>query len=153
MLPLKKIVWPTDFSDPANEGLKIATELAAQFSAELLLVHVVAPLPTMQCGAAPTGFHIPSVLKEIQDSAKKSLEEIRRERIPADIQVRTFVINGRPAHEIVKLAEDESADIIVISSQGESAWHRFVFGSVAEKVVRHAECPVLTIPAPNQSEE
>ena len=153
MLPLKKIVWPTDFSVPAYEGLKIATELAVQFSAEMLLVHVVAPLPTMQGGVAPTGFHIPSVLKEIQDSAQKSLEEIRRERIPAGIQARTFVIHGRPGHEIVKLAEDEKADIIVIASQGESAWHRFVFGSVAEKVVRHADCPVLKVQAPDRQME
>lgn len=46
MLPLKKIVWPTDFSEPANEGLKVATELSAEFSAEMLLVHVISPLPT-----------------------------------------------------------------------------------------------------------
>jgi hypothetical protein len=50
MLPLKKIVWPTDFSNPAYEGLKIAVELALQFSAEMLLVHVVAPLPTIEGG-------------------------------------------------------------------------------------------------------
>ena len=64
MLPLKKIVWPTDFSVPAYEGLKIATELAVQFSAEMLLVHVVAPLPTMQGGVAPTGW--PAWLNSIQ---------------------------------------------------------------------------------------
>ena len=150
MLPLKKIVCPTDFSEPADEGLKIARELATQFSAEMLLVHVVAPLPAMHGGVAPTGFHIPAVLEELEGSAKNSLEEIRREKLPAEIQARTFVILGRPAHEIVALAEQEKADIIVIASQGESGWQRFVFGSVAEKVVRHADCPVLTIRAPNQ---
>ena len=153
MLPLKKIVWPTDFSDPSYAGLKIATELAIQFSAQMLLVHVVAPLPTMHGGVAPTGFHIPSVLKEMQESAEKSLGEIRREGIPAEIQARTVVIHGRPAHEIVKLAEQEKADIIVIATHGESGWQRFVFGSVAEKVVRHANCPVLTVRAPDQQEE
>jgi len=55
MLPLKKIVCPTDFSEPADEGLKIARELATQFSAEMLLVHVVAPMPAMHGGSAPTG--------------------------------------------------------------------------------------------------
>ena len=53
MLPLKKILWPTDFSEPASEGLKIARELATHFSGEILLVHVVAPLPTMHGAAAP----------------------------------------------------------------------------------------------------
>ena len=153
MLPLKRIVCPTDFSEPADEGLKIAKELATQFSAEMLLVHVVAPLPAMHGGVAPTGFHIPAVLEEFEGSAKNSLEEIRREKLPAEIKARTFVILGRPAHEIVALAEQEKADIIVIATQGESGWQRFVFGSVAEKVVRHAECPVLTIRSPNPEEE
>lgn len=153
MLPLKRIVWPTDFSEPSYEGLKIASELAAQYSGEILLVHVVAPMPIMHGGAAPTGFHIPSVLKEIEESSQKSLDEIRREAVPAEIQARTFVIHGRPAHEIVNLAAHENADLIVIPTHGESGWQRFVFGSVAEKVVRHAECPVLTIRAPKSEEK
>ena len=153
MLPLKKIVCPTDFSEPAAEGLKIAKELAIQFSAEILLVHVVTPLPAMHGSAAPTGFHIPTVLEELEGSAKNSLEEIRREKLPAEIQSRMFVIHGQPAHEIVSLAAQEKADIIVIASQGESGWQRFVFGSVAERVVRNADCPVLTIRAPNPQEE
>jgi len=150
MLPLKKILCPTDFSEPAYEGFKIARELATQFSAEMLLVHVVSPLPLMHGGAAPTGFHIPAVLEEIQESAKNSLEKIRLEKLPDEIKTRTFVIQGRPAHEIVQLAQQEKADIIVIATHGESGWQRFVFGSVAEKVVRNAECPVLTIRAPNR---
>jgi nucleotide-binding universal stress UspA family protein len=64
-----------------------------------------------------------------------------------------IVIHGKPAHEIVSLASQEMADIIVIATQGESGWQRFVFGSVAEKVVRHADCPVLTIRAPNPEEK
>ncbi len=153
MLPLRKILFPTDFSEPAFEGFKIARELAAQFSAEMLLVHVVSPLPAMHGGVAPTGFHIPSVLEEIQKSANKSLEEIRREKLPAEIRTRTFVIHGRPAHEIVQLAAQEKVDIIVIATHGESGWQRFVFGSVAEKVVRHADCPVLTIRASGPEKE
>ena len=153
MLPLKKIIWPTDFSDPAYESLKDAVELAEQFSAEMLLVHVVGPLPTIDGALAPTGFNISAVLKEIEFSAKKSLVKIRRERIPLDIRVRTLVIPGMPAHEIVKLAENENADIIVMPTHGESGWHRFVFGSVAEKVIRHAECPVLAIRLPHQDEK
>ena len=81
--------------------------------------------------------------------AANSLDEIRKEKMPADVSFRTSVVQGRPADEIVKLAEPEKADLIVISSHGESGWHRFMFGSVAEKVVRSAECPVLTIRAPN----
>lgn len=150
MLPLKKILCPTDFSEPAFEGFKIAGELAAQFSAEMLLVHVISPLPVVHGGPAPTGFQIPAILEELQRSAEKSLVKMQREKLPADIQARTFVMHGRPAHEIVELATREKVDIIVIATHGESGWQRFVFGSVAEKVVRHADCPVLTVRAPNQ---
>ena len=153
MLPWKKILWPTDFSEPAYEGLKIATELATQFSSEIFLVHVIAPMPTMQGAAAPTGFHLPTVLEELQESAQKSLEDIRQAKIPAEIQARSFVVHGKPANEIVRLASQEKADIIVIPTHGESGWQRFVFGSVAEKVVRLADCPVLTIRAPEQEKE
>ncbi|MGD2272854.1 MAG: universal stress protein, partial [Desulfobacterales bacterium] len=83
--------------------------------------------------------HMSSVLQEIEASAKKTLEEIRRERIPAVIQVRSFVTHGNPANEIVSLAAREKADIIVMAPQGESGWQRFVFGSVAERVVRIAD--------------
>lgn len=153
MLPLKKILWPTDFSEPADEGLKIAIELATQFSAELFLVHVVAPMPTMQGAAAPTGFHIPTVLEELHESAKKSLDEIQQKRIPAEIKAHTCVVDGKPAHEIVQLAAREKIDLIVIPTQGESGWQRFFFGSVAEKVVRLADCPVLTIRAPEEEKD
>ena len=153
MLPLRKILWPTDFSEPAYEGLRIATELAIQFSSEILLVHVVAPMPTMAGASAPTGFHLPTVLEELQESAQKSLEDIRQAKIPAEVQARTFVVHGKPANEIVRLAAQEKADIIVIPTHGESGWQRFVFGSVAEKVVRLAGCPVLTIRAPEEDKE
>lgn len=153
MLPLRKILWPTDFSEPADEGLKIALELATQFSAEILLVHVIAPMPSMYGAAAPTGFHIPTILEELQESVQKSLEKIRQAKIPAEIKCRTCVVNGKPAPEIVQLAAQEKADVIVISTHGESGWQRFVFGSVAEKVVSLADCPVLTIRAPAEDEE
>jgi hypothetical protein len=63
-----------------------------EFSAEMLLVHVVTPLAAMHGGVAPTGFHIPAVQEELEGSAKNSFEEIRRETLPAEIQARTFVI-------------------------------------------------------------
>jgi nucleotide-binding universal stress UspA family protein len=153
MLPLNKIVCPTDFSEPADEGIKIAGELATEFSAQMLLVNVVAPLPAVHAGAAPTGYHIPAVLEEMELAAKNSLTEIRHEKLPADIEVRIFVIQGRPAPEIAALAKQKAADMIVMATHGESGWQRLVFGSVAEKVVRLAACPVLTIRKPDSDEE
>ena len=148
MLPLKKIVCPTDFSEPAGKGIDIASELAEQFSAELLLVHVIEYFPNMHAGIAPP--YMTSVLKEMQATAESLLDKIRKERIPKDIPVRIFVIQGKASNAIVDLANKENADIIVIPTHGESGWEQFVFGSVTEKVVRFAECPVLTIRSPGK---
>ena len=62
--------------------------------------------------------------------------------------MQTLVVSGKPAYEIVELAEKEKADIIVIATHGESGWEKFLFGSVTEKVIRMAACPVLTVQQP-----
>jgi nucleotide-binding universal stress UspA family protein len=149
MLPIKKIVCPTDFSDPSYEGLKTAREFARHFSAKLILVHIIFPGPIIP-GVAKPGFHIPAALKAIQKTAEKTLEDLTRKKMLQDITVRTLVINGKPAYEIVNLADEENADIIVIATHGESGWQKFVFGSVTEKVIRTASCPVLMIQQPQE---
>jgi nucleotide-binding universal stress UspA family protein len=150
MLPIKKIVCPTDFSDPSYEGLKAAAELADHFSAKLILMHIISPVPVVPGASAPTGFHLASVLDELQSSAEKSLADLVQEKIHQAISVQTIVLLGKPAEEIANLAEREKADMIVMSTHGESGWQRFLSGSVAEKVVRMAACPVLTVCAADQ---
>jgi nucleotide-binding universal stress UspA family protein len=149
MLPIKKIVCPTDFSDPSYEGLKVAGEFAEHFSAELILVNVIFPGPIVP-GAAVPGFHIPAALKAMQETAEKALKDLTRQPMLENISVRTLVISGKPAYEIVNLAVEENADIIVIATHGESGWQKFLFGSVTEKVVRMASCPVLTVQQPKE---
>ena len=143
MLPINKIVCPTDFSEPSYEGLNAAGELAEHFQAELLILNVVSPVPVM-AGAA----HLPTVMREMQVAAEKSIQDLKAEKIPKRVKTRSFVVQGRPADEIVKLADKESANMIVIATHGESGWKKFLFGSVTEKVVRTASCPVLTIRQP-----
>ncbi|MEJ2222267.1 MAG: universal stress protein [Desulfobacterales bacterium] len=149
MLPIKKIVCPTDFSDPSYEGLKVAREFAEHFSAELILVNVIFPGPIVP-GVAEPGFHIPAALEAMQETAEKNLQDLSRKKMPEKIPVRTLVISGKPAYEIVDLADKEKADIIVIATHGESGWQKFLFGSVTEKVIRMASCPVLTVQQPKE---
>lgn len=66
--------------------------------------------------------------------------------MPKEIQTKVVVASGKSGDEIVRFAAEEKVDIIVIASHGESGWHHYVVGCVAEKVGRHAKCPVLTIP-------
>ena len=149
MLPITKIVCPTDFSDPSYEGFKAAREFAEHFSAELILVNVIFPGPIVP-GVAEPGFHIPAALEAMQETAENKLQDLARKKMPENIPVRTLVITGKPAYEIVDLADKEKADIIVIATHGESGWQKFLFGSVAEKVIRMASCPVLTVQQPKE---
>jgi nucleotide-binding universal stress UspA family protein len=150
MLPPKKILCPTDFSDPSYEGLKAANELAEYFSAELVVVHVLSSVPIMP--AEPVGTHLPMVLKQIEDSSRASLQQIENEKISKGITAKTILLKGSSADEIVRAATDENVDLIVIATHGQSGWKRWITGSVTERVVRMADRPVLTIHPPDKDE-
>jgi nucleotide-binding universal stress UspA family protein len=147
MLPLKTILCPTDFSDPSYKALEASCELALQFSSELFLVHVVTPVPILPSSEASPSFNVPLYLEEMEASADKTLREVKAKKIPKSIKVKPMVVRGQPADEIVRVAAENRADMIVIATHGRTGWRRFIFGSVAEKVVRLASCPVLTIQA------
>jgi len=153
MLPIEKILCPTDFSEPSYEALKAADELALHFSAEMLLVHVVSPLPVLAAGETAPTFDVASYQQEMEIDAKKSLDRITRERISTKVRSQNKIILGNAADEIVRVANDEDMDLIVIATHGLTGWRRLVFGSVAEKVVRFADCPVLTIQQPPNERE
>jgi nucleotide-binding universal stress UspA family protein len=147
MLPIRKILCPTDFSEPSLKGVATAEEMAKHFGAELLLVTVVAPIhPAVAAESA--GYMREEFEKEMMRNATESLKQIVAEKIAADINKRQFVVYGSPADEIVALAKKEGVDLLVIATHGWTGWRRFVFGSVAEKVIRLATCPVLTVTGP-----
>ncbi|MBN1425383.1 universal stress protein [Candidatus Fermentibacteria bacterium] len=148
MLPIKKILCPTDFSEPSHESIATAKELAEHFAAELHVVTVVEPVPVMAAPPAPMTFNVLSYQKELEAAAKRDLENLVQSRIPDRIAVRKDVLLGPAAHEIVRYAEEECVDMIIIASHGRTGIQRFLFGSVAEKVARLAACPVLIIHAP-----
>jgi len=151
MLAIKKILSPTDFSEPSYVGLKIANELAAHFSAELILVHVVRPLRHYASApVASKGYNL--ALYEMVKASEKSLAEVAKNRISSDLQVRTTVLKGNAADQIVDLAQYEKVDMIVTATHGWTGWRRFISGSVTERVVRHSSCFVLTVPAPQEDE-
>ena len=150
MFPLRKIICPMDFSEPSFEGLKAATELAQKYSAELILINVVQPMQPVGPPGVPPSYTIHEYFNELTAAAQKSFEEVVDDRIPEGVTVRTRVLRGHAADEIVREAETEGADMIVTATHGWTGWRRFVFGSVAEKIVRLSTCPVLTVPAPKE---
>jgi nucleotide-binding universal stress UspA family protein len=153
MLPLKRILVPTDFSEPAKEAFKAAVELAQHFSAQLLMVHVVPPVPVpYQPLVSPTpAFDITSYLQELVKASKDTLQNYVTENVPEGIPATISVTAGDPAYEILRLAKELESDIIVIATHGHGGWRHFLFGSVAEKVVRQAPCPTLVVHAPQEA--
>ncbi|HHK66995.1 universal stress protein [Candidatus Acetothermia bacterium] len=145
MLPFKKILCPTDFSEPACRAIAAAGELAEAFSAELILMHVVGAIPVLDNPSGISGFDLVAYRQELTASAEASLKERLKRNVPGSVNARILVTHGEAAHEIVRVASEEGVDLIVLATHGAAGWRRRIFGSVTEKVVRIARCPVLTI--------
>jgi nucleotide-binding universal stress UspA family protein len=138
-LLFRTVLWASDFSGPATAALDYAVALADE-GARLLLVHVTAHEPEPGPPGSP-----PDAATEMQQRAREWLcaavpLEARR-RIP----VETIVTAGRAHREIVRIAAEKGAELIVMGAQGADALERVIFGSTAERVVRSAPCPVLTL--------
>ncbi|MGC2333309.1 MAG: universal stress protein [Candidatus Acidiferrales bacterium] len=146
MLPPKVILSPIDFSNHSQEALETATDLAKQFGSQLLLVHAVPAITKLP--STTSIFHEAEFEQELHKDAEQRLKKVAEELEKKGLQVRTEVgIANDVGMEILRIAEHDSADLIVISTHGMTGWHRLAFGSVTEKVVRLASCPVLVLRA------
>ena len=137
-----KILVPTDFSDLSEPVLKYATAFARDTGAKLLIAHVQEPLSAYGGGA-----EMPYTLPGVDGAALRHRLETVAPTDPSVAFEHRFAV-GDLASEIVRLAEDEGVDLIVIGTHGRTGLMRLVMGSVAEAVVRHARCPVLTVKQP-----
>lgn len=143
MLPFKKILCPTDFSEPSCAGVKAAGEMASRFGAELILMHVVGAIPALDSPEGMSTFDVAAYQRELSGSAEKALAE-RLAKVPEGVPVQTMVVHGDAAHEILRVAKEEGVDLIVMATHGSTGWRHKIFGTVTEKVVRTAHCSVLT---------
>lgn len=140
MYNVARILCPTDFSEGSLQALSAANDIATKLGAELSVIYV---LPVQS--ALPTD---PTTVFEVhqrQDLLHKRLNEMTRELNEKGIQGKAFVEHGDAADEIVRVAEEQRMDLIVIATFGKTGWRRLAFGSVTEKVVRQAPCPVLVV--------
>lgn len=138
MLSVHTVLYPTDFSVHSAHAFQVACALARDYSAELVIAHV-APHPVQAIGDGMT-IELPTGWEE---AVKTRLETIH----PKDSAVRhTYRLAvGDAADEIVRLAGELHADLIVMDTHGRSGLSRLLMGSVAEHVLRHAPCPVITV--------
>lgn len=145
MLKVEKILCPTDFSEPSFAALAVAVELARHFGAEIIVMHVLTPIPVVEMPALHTGFNVAQYQERLQENLRQALDEVIAVRIGGTVTARGLLVVGHPATDIVRVSHDEAVDLIVLSTHGRSGVGHLLFGSVAERVVRSASCPVLTI--------
>ena len=142
---IRRILFPTDFSEPARKAQKYAMALADRFGAELHLLHVV-PEVAMPLPDSTTAWTLPPAdLKLVVEAAEKQLlEELGPDWAEERRTVHTAVV-GNAVEEIVKYANEHEIGMIVIGTHGRTGLAHLLLGSVAEKLVRLATCPVLTV--------
>ncbi len=148
MFPFKKILCPTDFSEAALCGIKMAREMAVRFESEIILLNVHKPiphLPSPRMEASDISFDITAYEKAIITAAEHSLAEIRDE-ILGDVVKTTLVVHiGNPSKGILHVAEEENVDAIFMATHGRTGLSKIMFGSTAQRVLRRATCPVMSI--------
>lgn len=142
----KRILCPTDFSRHSRFALRRAAAMARASGAEMILVHVLPQAPLVE--ASELSSIIPKVraiMKLEEERARAALEREARSKLLREVKVRTVLAGGSPSREIVRIASRMRADLIVISTHGTTGVLHLVLGSVAEGVVRLAQCPVLVV--------
>ena len=140
----RRILCATDFSDTAEAAWGVACELARVHRAELELVHVFVELPLYSVAEMP-GPGVAQIWEEQRAWVQKTLDERAASARSTGVLVRTHLKAGTPAAAIVDIMVETGADLIVIGTHGRTGLDRLIIGSVAERVVRLAPCPVLTV--------
>ena len=142
-----RIVVPTDFSTCSHEAWALAQRLAGAFGSELIPVHVLVESPLW--GEGPFNMErVREVYESARTWARAELDKWAAQGKAAGFKVRPVLRTGVPHEEIVALATDELADLLVIGTHGRGGVSRALLGSVADRVVRLAPCPVLTVRGP-----
>lgn len=137
---LKRVLFPTDFSPYSEKGMPYAVHLCKEFGATLVLLHIN-DLPLI----------LPEYLPELSTSPTQDLEQYGKESLErlsaqvTEVPVETMQATGRPHTEIAKIVDEQDIDLVVMPTHGRSGISHLLLGSVAEKVIRAANCPVLTV--------
>jgi len=141
-LKLRTILVPVDFSERSRAALNYAITLARDFVGSLVVLHVLDPL--LAAGRLDSA-RLRQLKTSSRSEADEQLQALGRELAPSGVRVRLFLRHGPATDIIVAFAVAKKADLIIMGSQGRTGLSRLLIGSVAERVVRHAPCPVLVV--------
>jgi len=145
MITLRRILVPIDFSPHSEQALKYAVALAEKFGAELYLVNAFQDLTLYQTEVVSGTPPIMPPVEQLTASARGDMARLVEEKQLQRFNAHTEVVEGAPVEEIVDYAKEKNIDLIVMGTHGRGWLAHALMGSVAEKVVRKAPCPVLTV--------
>jgi nucleotide-binding universal stress UspA family protein len=148
----QKILVATDFSPHAEQALQVASELAKTCDASVCLVHVYDLIPY----GLPEGMPMydAATLSRLREDLLRQLSSARERVLKAGVKDVTIgLVQGQPQPEIVRLAEEGGYSLIVVGTHGRSGLAHVLLGSVAERVVRKAPCPVVTVPMKQEAQK
>jgi nucleotide-binding universal stress UspA family protein len=139
-LSLRRILVPIDFSKNARRALRYAIPLAAQFGVRITMLHVVEPV------IYPTEMAIVVTNEKIAvNASRRHLAELGQKLVPDKLRGKMIVRGAQPYFEITEVAREMKSDLIVLTTHGYTGIKRVLLGGTAERIVRHAPCPVLTV--------
>ena len=147
MITLKRILVPTDFSEASEAAVRYGRALAEAFGASLDLLHVVED-PFVYAPTSEGYIPPPQFFEEMEKNTRKRLEQVLPPADRQKLNARLVIKKGSPFVEIIRYAKSEDSDLIVMGTHGRGPIAHMLLGSVAEKVVRKAPCPVLTVRHP-----
>jgi nucleotide-binding universal stress UspA family protein len=149
MFNVDKIVVPTDFSDYSDLALKRALDLAEACDAKIFLVHVVADAPDIFKLDRFNTEGQKKIMKELEKQSKEFFEkQLAKFPQAQNMDIETQVLRGIPSKEILDMQKKINADMLVISTHGQTAIEEFLWGNTASKIVRYAKCSVLVVKKP-----
>jgi len=139
---LKKILVPTDGSDPSMRAAEFAVNLAKHFESEIVAIYVIDRVILEEVSKVHERHELE---EEIKRKAERCLNYIVKLAEKKGLKARSILVEGQPHDQIVRHAESLEADIIIMGSRGRRGMNRILIGSVAERVIEYAPCPVLVI--------
>jgi len=143
-MEIKKILFATDFSEVSSEALQFANDMARRYNAKLYMLHVIYDVVRVGGWFVPHA-SMDEMYKDIVKGAKKEIDRFGLEELRGYKDVERSVIRGVPYEEIIKFANKEKVDLIIMGTHGRKGVGRVLFGSTAAQVVRNAQCPVIAI--------
>lgn len=139
MFTVRTILHPTDLWESSERAFEVATEMARAHQAKLILLHVYQEPVILTSGAEAVP---PIDVNALRDEARQKLKQLTPASVPL---VERLFTEGEPVAEILRIAKDTGCDLIVMGTHGRGGLERLLLGSVADHLVRHAPCPVVTV--------